>query len=230
METTWIIITIVLGVILFLVYASYSINAQIYMRAFCRKKTTKKVVALTFDDGPNKEQTPKIMEILRTHKATATFFCIGHQAAGQLALLQQMVHEGHLIANHSYSHSNWFPLYSLEHMKTDLRHCQQVLEEATGQPVTFFRPPFGVTNPTVAKAIKELGYTTIGWNIRSLDTQIGSADKVVQRIHRQLKPGSVILLHDRLPNSTEILTKTLQLLQKEGYTVVSLHALINNKI
>lgn len=219
-----------LALLAFLGYASYAIEAQVYMRTFCRKKTTEKVVALTFDDGPDSVQTPQVLDLLRRYQVTATFFCIGHQASSQPELVRQIVREGHLLGNHSYSHACTFPLYRLRRMKEDLRSCQRLLEGISQQPVTLFRPPFGVTNPTVAQAVKQLGYTSIGWNIRSLDTQILLADHVVDRIRKRLSPGSVILLHDRLPHSAEVLQKTLQLLQDEGYKVVSLTQLINDKI
>lgn len=165
-----IITCLVLGSLLilsFLVYASYSIRSEIYLRSFCRKRTGEKVIALTFDDGPDPIQTPKVLKVLKEHQATACFFCIGHKIEGNEKLLQQMVAEGHLIGNHSFTHSGLFPLYRLSRMKKDLQTCQSELERVTSQPVTLFRPPFGVTNPTIAKAVRQLGYTSIGWNIRT---------------------------------------------------------------
>ena len=103
----------------FLVYASYSIQSGIYLRSFCKKRTTEKVVALTFDDGPDPIQTPKVLKVLKEYQATACFFCIGHKIKGNEALLKSMVTEGHLIGNHSYSHSGLFPLYGLSKMKKD---------------------------------------------------------------------------------------------------------------
>ena len=147
----------------FLVYASYSIQSGIYLRSFCKKRTTEKVVALTFDDGPDPIQTPKVLKVLKEYQATACFFCIGHKIKGNEALLKSMVTEGHLIGNHSYSHSGLFPLYGLSKMKKDLQTCQCELERVTSQPVTLFRPPFGVTNPTIAKAVRQLGWGYDDW-------------------------------------------------------------------
>lgn len=224
-----IITCIVLGSLLilsFLVYASYSIRSGIYLRSFCRKRTREKVVALTFDDGPDPIQTPKVLQILKEQQATACFFCIGHKVKGNEKLLQQMVVEGHLIGNHSFTHSGLFPLYGLSRMKKDLQTCQSELERVTSQPVTLFRPPFGVTNPTIAKAVRQLGYTSIGWNIRTLDTQQPSPDKVLDRIRKGIKPGSIILLHDRMPNSGQLVKQILDLLKEQGYTVVRLDELL----
>ena len=94
------------------------------------------------------------------------------------------------------------------------------LERVTSQPVTLFRPPFGVTNPTIAKAVRQLGYTSIGWSIRTLDTQQSAPDKILARIRKRLKPGAIILLHDRMPGSDQIVKQILDLLKEQGYTVV----------
>ena len=81
----------------FLVYASYSIQSGIYLRSFCKKHTAEKIVALTFDDGPDSLQTPKVLQVLKEYQVTACFFCIGHKVKGNEAILQKMVAEGHLI-------------------------------------------------------------------------------------------------------------------------------------
>ncbi len=224
-----IITCLVLGSLLilsFLVYASYSIRSEIYLRSFCRKRTVEKIVALTFDDGPDPIQTPKVLQTLKEQQATACFFCIGRKIEGNEKLLQQIVTEGHLIGNHSFTHSGLFPLYRLSRMKKDLQTCQSELERVTSQPVTLFRPPFGVTNPTIAKAVRQLGYTSIGWDIRTLDTQQPTPDKVLNRIRKGLKPGSIILLHDRIPDSGQLVKQILDLLKEQGYTVVRLDELL----
>lgn len=218
--------TLFIIALVFLFYASYNIRSGIYLRTFYRKRTQEKIVALTFDDGPDEAQTPRVLDVLQAHQATASFFCIGRKVKGNEALLRRMVTEGHLIGNHSHSHANLFPLFSLRKMKQDLATCTQALEAATSQPIKYFRPPFGVTNPTIARAIRQAGYTPIGWNIRSLDTCTASPAKVVKRIERQLQPGSVILLHDRMPHCAEIVTLLLELLRKKGYTIVRLDSML----
>lgn len=223
------IVYLLLGLLLilfFLVYASYSIQSGIYLRSLCKKRTTKKIVALTFDDGPDPVRTPKVLQTLKEYQVTTCFFCIGHKVKGNEALLQSMVTEGHLIGNHSYTHSGLFPLYGLSKMKKDLQTCQCELERVTSQPITLFRPPFGVTNPTIAKAVRQLGYTSIGWSIRTLDTQFSDPDKVLRRIRKRLKPGAIILLHDRMPESDRLVKQILDLLKEQGYTIVRLDKLL----
>ena len=175
-----------------LVYASYSIKAGIYLRSFCQKQTAEKIVSLTFDDGPDSVQTPKVLEVLKAYQVNTCFL---------------------------------FPVYPLSKMKKDLQTCQSELEQVTSQPVTLFRPPFGVTNPTIAKAVRQLGYTSIGWNIRTLDTQQHAPEQILRRIRKRLTPGSVILLHDRMPDSDLLVKQILDLLKEQEYTVVRLDKL-----
>lgn len=206
----------------FLVYASYNIRSNIYLKVFSKHKTTEKIVAITFDDGPDPVQTPRVLQVLKQQQVPACFFCIGQKVKGNEQLIRQIIAEGHLIGNHSFTHANAFPLYSRSRMEKDLQACQTALEEATSQKIDLFRPPFGVTNPTIAQVCKRLGYTPIGWNIRTLDTQQPSAEKVLRRIKKKLCPGSIILLHDRMPDSDLLLTAVLNYIKEQGYTVVRL--------
>lgn len=221
-----IILVVILGTLLFLIYGSCNINSNVYMRVFCRKRTTKKVVAITFDDGPSEVETVRVLTVLKEHNATACFFCIGSKIRGNESLLQQMVNEGHLLGNHSYSHSNFFPLYSLPRMKEDVLACQREIKRACAQKTDLFRPPFGVTNPTIATLVRHLKYRPIGWNIRTLDTLQHPHEKIVRHVQKKLRPGSVILLHDRMPQSDLLLKQIIELIIKEGYTIVRLDNLI----
>ncbi|WP_071147627.1 polysaccharide deacetylase family protein [Bacteroides ihuae] len=220
------ITAVIISALLFLIYASYNINSNVYMRVFCKKHTRKKVVAITFDDGPAGLETARVLAVLKEYNIAACFFCIGNKIEGNEALLQQMVSEGHLLGNHSYTHSTLFPLYNLHKMKEDLLACQREIERASSQKTNLFRPPFGVTNPTIAKAVKQLGYIPIGWNIRTLDTLQHSPEKIVRYVQRKLRPGSVILLHDRMPQSNLLLKQIIELIIKEGYSIVRLDGLI----
>lgn len=213
---------IIILAVAFLVYASGNIRSNIYLKVFCKKQTTEKIVAITFDDGPDPIQTPKVLQVLKEQQIPACFFCIGYKVKGNEKLIRQIIDEGHLIGNHSFSHTNTFPLYSFSRMEKDLQACQAALEEVTSQKTKLFRPPFGVTNPTIAKTIKKLGYTTIGWNIRTFDTQQPHTEKILRRIQKKLCPGSIILLHDRMPNSDLLLKEILHLIKDQGYTVVRL--------
>ena len=220
------ILILLVFVVLFLFYASYSIQSGIYMKAFCRKQTDEKIVALTFDDGPDAIQTTKVLDILKEYNVPATFFCIGSKIKRNENIIKRIVAEGHTIGNHSYVHTWKFPFHSVKQMIADLKQCQQLLEEASQQKVNWFRPPYGVTNPTLAKVVKKLGYKIIGWNIRTLDTQSLSHERVIMRIRKRLRPGSIILLHDRMPQSEILLKKVLDELKASQYYVVGLETMI----
>lgn len=204
----------------FLFYASYSIRAGIYVRACCQGKIRRKVVALTFDDGPDGTYTPKVLDLLKEQGLKACFFCIGDRVAAHPELVDRMIREGHLVGNHSMHHRWWFPLLPVRQMSRELRQTRELLEKQTGQKNDLFRPPFGVTNPTVARVVRQLHYQVVGWSIRSLDTGSRNPERIVRRIRRQLHPGAIILLHDRLPWSREVLEKLLIVLKEEGYEVV----------
>ncbi len=212
------LLPIFIVVAIFLVYASYSIQSGIYMKALCRNPEKGKVIALTFDDGPDRIQTPKVLGILKEYNVKACFFCIGSKIEGNEDVLLRIKEEGHLIGNHSFNHFFSFPLHSSQRMKNELSCCQEKIENVTGDRTILFRPPFGVTNPTIAKAVKALGYITIGWSIRSLDT-CRKEEVALKRIKQRLKPGTVILLHDPLPISDSLLPEVLKLLKENDYAI-----------
>lgn len=245
------ILTIVLSITVFMVWASASIRSGIYVRAFCREKTDRKVVYLTFDDGPHPPETERVLDVLRERGAKATFFLIGSKVSGNEAVLRRMLEEGHALGLHTYNHAGTFPLLSFDKMLADVNEGKRAVESVAGKKISLFRPPFGVTNPTIAKVIRTLGLQTVGWDVRSFDTmfckssehsckQSGYSCKqsehsckqsehsckqsghdwyvpVVERIMKQVRPGSVILLHDRLDGASELLSLLLDSLAASGY-------------
>lgn len=245
------ILAIVLSITVFMVWASASIRSGVYVRAFCREKTDRKVVYLTFDDGPHPPETERVLDVLRERGARATFFLIGSKVSGNEAVLRRMLEEGHALGLHTYSHAGTFPLMSFDKMLADVNEGKRAVESVAGKKISLFRPPFGVTNPTIAKVIRTLGLQTVGWDVRSFDTmfckssehsckqsehsckQSGYSCKqpehsckqsghdwyvpVVERIMKQVRPGSVILLHDRLDGASELLALLLDSLAASGY-------------
>lgn len=245
------ILAIVLSITVFMVWASASIRSGVYVRAFCREKTDRKVVYLTFDDGPHPPETQRVLDVLRERGARATFFLIGSNVSGNEAVLRRMLEEGHALGLHTYSHAGTFPLLSFDKMLADVNEGKRAVESVAGKKISLFRPPFGVTNPTIAKVVRTLGLQTVGWDVRSFDTmfckssehscksseysckQSGYSCKqsehsckqsghdwyvpVVERIMKQVRPGSVILLHDRLDGASELLALLLDSLVASGY-------------
>lgn len=200
------------------------------MRAFCREKTDRKVVYLTFDDGPHPSETERVLDVLRERGSRATFFLIGSKVSGNEAVLRRMLEEGHALGLHTYSHAGTFPLLSFDKMLADVNEGKRAVESVAGKKISLFRPPFGVTNPTIAKVVRTLGLQTVGWDVRSFDTMFCKSSEhsckksghdwyvpVVERIMKQVRPGSVILLHDRLNRASDLLDLLLDSLAASGY-------------
>ncbi|MBP5319061.1 MAG: polysaccharide deacetylase family protein [Paludibacteraceae bacterium] len=214
-----------IGVLLllgFMFYASYSIASGVYLKALCRLPQTGRSVLLTFDDGPDPVQTAKVLDVLREHQLQALFFVVGERAQQCPDLLRQMVADGHLIGIHTWRHQSSFPMQSAAAIAEDLQRCCDTLQSITGQRPVLFRPPFGVTNPPIAKAVGRLGLKAVGWSIRSYDTVASrSRERVADRIFRRLKPGAILLLHDDRPDSEILLRLLIEGLRERSYTITT---------
>lgn len=216
------IVLLCLAVVFLLFYASWSIDSGVYLKCLNRVETKEKRVYLTFDDGPDPEQTPKVLDVLKAHRAKAVFFCIGEKVEAHPEIVRRILAEGHAVGNHSHTHTSRFPLLRRQAMLADVEACSAALEKVSDRKVTLFRPPFGVTNPTVAAVVRRLGLRPVGWTIRTYDTRNSDPDTVLKHIEGKLKPGAIILLHDRLPGSDRLLHEILTYLKTTGYTFNSL--------
>lgn len=221
----WVIVILLLGVLAALVWASADIGSGVYLKALCRAESADKVVALTFDDGPDADSTPRVLDLLKRYDVRATFFVVGEQARQNPELIHRMVAEGHTVAGHSYYHLPQSTLWSSQRYTEELFRCNDVVARLTGLRMRLYRPPFGVTNPPIARAVKNLGLIPVGWSVRSLDTITKNRDRVVDRVMRGLRGGDVILLHDRLENSEELLEKLLTALRTQHYTTATVDEL-----
>ncbi|MEI7727198.1 MAG: polysaccharide deacetylase family protein [Bacteroidota bacterium] len=192
----------------------------------CHGQTNEKSVSITFDDGPDPDKTPIILEILKKHEVKAAFFCIGKNIKNNELLLNQMINEGHVLGNHSFSHSKWFDLFPARRMKAEMMETDLLIKHITGKSPLFFRPPFGVLNPMVSNALKMMHWHVVCWNIRSLDTIKRNPSQISQKIIRQLKPGAIILLHDFTPFTEHHLDDLLYRIRDAGYRIESLDKLL----
>lgn len=216
---------------LFLIaFGSFNIRSNFFLTARHHNYSTKESeIAITFDDGPNKEFTPKILALLKKHHAKATFFLIGNQVEKNSEIVKNIITEGHTIGNHTFSHSNNFGFLKTEEIIADLKKTNQVVEELTGLKLNFFRPAFGVTNPRIAKATKELNLDAFGWSIRSLDTTKDTKEKILSRITKNIKKGDVVLLHDTSEKTVEVLEQFLVFIEQQQLKSVTLDQLFNCK-
>lgn len=175
-----------------------------------------KAVALSFDDGPG-DYSSIVLDILKREKVPATFFLIGRQIEGKEEIVRRIAKEGHEIGGHSFSHSRNFDWKSSKEMLSEILSANEAIEAIIQRPVRLFRPPYGVTNPNLAKAVHNSGMKSVGWNIRSLDTVARSEEKLLKRILRKAKPGAIILLHDHCLVTQNILPELIAGLRKKGY-------------
>jgi len=158
-------------------------------------------LAVTFDDGPNSAWTPRLLEILASHGVHANFFLLGSRAQAEPALVRQIVAAGHLIGNHSWSHPN-LALAAASRIERELSRTSQTLEQITGSPVRFFRPPFGARRPEVLRIARRLGMVPVMWNAMTSDWNNPSSDAIASRLIRtidrlaQRGRAANIVLHD----------------------------------
>ena len=210
-------------------WGSYQIRSQLYLKSFNQNKAAKNQVAITFDDGPDVLNTPQILKLLSAYNAKVTFFMIGSKVSNNVDLVRQVQEEGHLIGNHTFGHRNCFPLLSSHKIRLEVEQTQNEIKKATGTVPLYFRPPFGVTNPLIAKALKKLPLKTIGWSIRSLDTQIKEKQKIVDKILGQVKGGDIILLHDTTPDISWIVEELLKQFKNDNLQAVTVEELLFSK-
>lgn len=212
--------------LLLIFYGSYFVGSGFFINVICSANTDKKEIAISFDDGPVKSYTPAIMQVLKENNIKTAFFCIGSRIAGNEKLFQQLHEEGHLIGNHSYSHHIWFDFFSSKKMLEDLRMMDEVMEKATGLKPLLFRPPFGVTNPSLRKAITNGKYIPVGWSIRSMDTVITNEKRLLHKVIRSIKPGAIVLFHDTSKTTLAILPDFIRHLTVKGYEIVRLDKML----
>lgn len=225
----WLIVITAIIVLSIMVWASADIGSGVYLKSFCRKQTTEKVLALTFDDGPDEIMTPKVLDVLKQYNIKATFFLVGDKAVRRPQIVERLIAEGHAIGNHTYSHKGTFPLSSEKAVETELRNCSDAIVEISGVPPKLFRPPFGVTNPVIGRVVRRSGLRSVGWSIRSLDTlSKRSRESVCSGIIRRLHPGAVILLHDRCNDADTLLRMLIPVIIEKGYRFTLIDDLILN--
>lgn len=222
---TYIILAVVYSLVLF--YDCYYVGSNFFLPVICSAKTDKKVISLSFDDGPAPGNTLRILQILKDNNAEAAFFCIGRHITKNQAILKQVYDEGHLIGNHTFSHHFWFDMFSSGKMLADMRSMDKEVNNIIGKTPKLFRPPYGVTNPNLRKAIIQGNYTPVGWSMRSMDTVIKDEKKLLNKVSGKIKPGAVFLFHDTSDATVSVLPAIIDQIREEGYTIVRLDKMLN---
>ena len=177
------------------VHGAFHRNSFLFGRPITRLRSTGLSVALTFDDGPNPEATPLILDALEARGVRATFFILGRHAEQWPDLVKRVVDAGHAIGNHGYFHRK-LHFKSPSYVRTDLTLGTQAIERASGYHPRFFRAPHGFRSPWVTSIARSLGQRTVGWSFGVWDSDRPGADVIVDRILSKTEPGSILLLHD----------------------------------
>ena len=188
-------------------------------------KRHEKMVALTFDDGPDSKTTPQALEILKRYNAKATFFMVGQNVAANPELAKRVLDEGHQLGTHTWSHPDLTKL-PLNQSKKEILDTQEAIYKATGIRPMITRPPYGAINSTVQNAVDQ---SFIMWSVDSLDWKTRNTKAIMQEIVKT-QPGSIILMHDIHQTSIDALPSVLEYLKNNGYTLVTVDELLENQL
>ncbi len=211
------------------IYGVCNVDSQYFVKAYCNNSSSmQNEVAITFDDGPD-INTLEILKVLKKYNAKATFFCIGKQVDKHPEIAKQIIADGHIIGNHTHSHSKFIDTYGPKKFAEEIHKADASIYKAIGKTPLLFRPPYGVTNPEIAKALKITKHYVIGWNKRSFDTSTSSLEKIYERITVKLKPGDVILLHDTQLHTVDILEQLLVYLEENKFKAIGVDEIFTLK-
>ena len=199
-------------------------DAELYKTVQAEKN--KKVVALTFDDGPDGNTTPQALDILAKYKIKATFFVQGKNIAGNEAILKRMQAEGHEVGNHSWNHPVLTQL-SLEDAKKQITDTEDAIKNVLGKSSKLMRPPYGAISDDIRNS---LDLSFILWDVDSLDWKSKNEASIFTEIQHQTSDGAIILLHDIHQPSVNSLPKVIEYLQEQGYSFVTVSEMLNTRL
>ena len=208
-------------------------KSQVFGKTYWGKKTHEKIIALTFDDGPNEPYTSQILDILNKYNIKATFFTIGENVKYYPETSRKIVDEGHVIANHSYSHQSDLSIEDKKTVAKEIDWNQNAILETTGKLPHLFRPPHGFKSPWLLDELKKDNLLTIEWSDMTSDWQQPPAKKIIEAILKKARPGGIIVLHDGNATShhtsraqeVNALPTIIEELQKKGYKFVTVSEL-----
>jgi peptidoglycan/xylan/chitin deacetylase (PgdA/CDA1 family) len=193
-------------------------------------------IALTFDDGPDAEVTPRVLDLLDACGARATFFCIAENARRHPEVLREIVRRGHAVENHSSGHQLTFALLGMGGIRREIAAAQRTLAELAGTAPRFFRSPAGFRSPLLDPVLHRMGIRLVSWTRRGYDTRRTDVDFVADRLVSGLTAGDILLLHDGhsartaagAPVVLEVLPRLLDAVQRQGLRPVTLSQAIDS--
>ena len=232
-EITVIILVLIIVLFVLIYYPFFSSSSQILGEVIFRKFTDKKVVALTFDDGPNEPYTSQILDVLKKYNIKATFFPVGENIVREKVALKRIADEGHIIGIHSYSHAFFAPIISPA-FKKEIKKSQDLIQNITGQKPTLFRPPWFLRSSAMLKTAQNFGLTTITGVFGSRWELMVSSKKIAHDAIKHTSPGVILVFHDGYNNkkakrnrTVEAIAIVIPQLLKAGYKFVTVPQLLD---
>ncbi|HZP26064.1 MAG TPA: polysaccharide deacetylase family protein [Dehalococcoidia bacterium] len=226
-------VLLVLGLFGLAVYWAMSPSSQVYGSIITHGPRTEKLVAITFDDGPNDPWTLSIADILESYSVQGTFFIVGQNADVHPEVVKSLVERGHLVGNHSYHHQKRYAIFQWNY--AELGKAEKSIARAAGVCPAIYRPPNGFHTPWQLHAVSSAGMKTVGWDVIPEDWKRPSSETIVRRVVGSVRPGSIILLHDGedtqqgvdRSNTLNALPGIIEGLRAEGYQFVRLDELLS---
>ena len=179
-------------------------------------------ISLTFDDGPDPQLTPRVLDLLDRYQAKASFFCIGEKAAAQPELVKEIARRGHSVENHSYHHHHAFAFFGISRLRREVDAAQDAVASITGRAPVFFRAPAGFRSPLLDPVLAPRGLRYVSWTRRGFDAVSADPRRILRWLTRGLAAGDVLLMHDNAPVVLAVLPVLLEKLSAQGLKAVSL--------
>ena len=194
-------------------------------------------VALTFDDGPDPEVTPRVLDALAKYDARATFFTIGAALAARPELARDIVAAGHELGNHSWRHSRFQSFFAVAEQEREIEQGANAIAAVTGSSAApLYRPPLGMKSPPMARAACRKRLTIVAWSLHSHDSRSSDPEAISRRVLERIRPGDIVLLHDghdlagrHRPATARALPRILQGLGEKGLRGVTVSELLHGQ-
>lgn len=194
-------------------------------------------VALSFDDGPDADMTPKVLDALARAGARATFFVIGRSLAECPDLARRIVADGHVLGNHAWGHSRFQSFYSTKKHLREIERCEQAIARICRNAMpALYRPPVGLKSGELGRAAWQRGLTLVAWSLHSHDTRLQDPANIARRVLKRVQAGDIVLLHDghdlpgrNRPLCAQAVTLILQGLSAKGLECVTIPELLNRQ-
>ena len=183
---------------------------------------TKPMVALTFDDGPSRENTIRILDALKAHNGRATFFLVGYNIEGNEDIIKAIADEGSEVANHTINHKQLTKITDDAELDSEIYTVRNKIVEITGQEVVPLRPPYGDVDERVMSHIQD---PVILWSIDTLDWQTRDAASTIANIQENIFDGAIVLMHDIHGETADAVVQIVDWLDSQGYQMVTVSEL-----